>query len=1132
MSERQDEDDHAADIARQEENSLLRLAMRVADGGPVDWEAESTGGTASPRLIRRLRMLASIAAVCGMPGERRGGPSAQVAGATPDVAALGVAAHAPEVGDNAARQGRLLGGSAEESAPLFLWGHLEVREKIGEGVYGEVYRAWETTLAREVALKLLRPEATEDSGAVTVHVLQEARNLARLRHPGVATVYGAEQIEGRVGIWMEYVRGHTLEDLLHQQGPFGAREAATIGSDLCRALAAVHKAGLVHRDVKTRNVMREEGGRIVLMDFGAGAELDPGEASTAQALAGTPVYLAPEILQGQPASPRSDIYALGVLLYRLVSGKYPVEFADLDALRHAHERGESRPLREIRPDLPEELVRIVETALSPQPNARFFTAGDLGQSLAVFLGTALEAVESPVADRIAGRARDSGRGTDAGGEAVPGARAASAARLRHPMALVIAVLALSAAAVALGLVTRREVARGVAHSSKRPAAPGVAPGGTSDAAANRVSIAIADCANETDEADLDGLSGMLITALEQSHWLSVMTRSRMSDVLRLLGKEQVERVDEEIGREIARRAGVDALLLLSVRKFGDLYSLDLKGLDIRRDEYLFTAKQEAHGRESIPGILDALAVRVRADLRERAGDIRAASLPIAQIATPNLDAYRHLYQAERHIDRLQMAQARAELEQAVSLDSTFGLAHSRLAYVDWWNSDFEREKRHIRRALALIDRVPEKERYLLRAQDALAESRGLEVARSILRDMERYYPDDKEMLYQIGDLSSHLSEFEMASRYLERVTGIDPGFVRALQHLARVNRDMGRRLDLRTAAERYVVAEPCGEAYELLGSALVALGELDEGVRLLERARELEPARLQSHGYSLSDAYLFQGEGEKALAQLTALLGLERDSGERMVAFRKRAQAFAHLGRFRQAFADLDSSVALARWRRQPVEETRSRIESALLRLVGLHDEAATRRELDACLSSQDSVTYEGTYFEYWPCWGGRLKLHMLLGDITEAERFAKVKLQGKTWYAPYVVAYLLIARGRPDEAAGASTHILQWGPATENIALLYALARSCFEKRQVDDTIRHLRSAESLHSNLSMGTPYYAASLLLMGRACEQRGESALARESYEKLLSLWSAADPDLPDLVEAKARIAALRLASVRR
>src|SRR5262249_35031691 len=147
------------------------------------------------------------------------------------------------------------GGGANTPAdtPLDRWGHLEIFALVGEGSYGEVYRARDVHLDREVALKLLRPGA---SSSTSDHcALTERRLLARVRHPNVATVYGADRRDGRVGLWMEFIAGHTLSELLRDQGPFGPREAALAGIELCRAVAAVHGQGIVHRDIKAQNVM-------------------------------------------------------------------------------------------------------------------------------------------------------------------------------------------------------------------------------------------------------------------------------------------------------------------------------------------------------------------------------------------------------------------------------------------------------------------------------------------------------------------------------------------------------------------------------------------------------------------------------------------------------------------------------------------------------------------------------------------------------------------------------------------------------------------------------------------------------------------------------------------------------------
>lgn len=249
------------------------------------------------------------------------------------------------------------------------WGPFRILQKVGQGGFGEVYRAFDPTLEREVALKLLRPRGDASADGDSKAVLREARLMARVRHPNVVSVYGVDTHDGRVGFWSDFVRGKTLSELLTQQGPFGPKEAANIIIDLAKAVSAVHAAGLLHRDIKAGNAMREEGGRILLMDFGLTHEQDDGVR-----FAGTPVYMAPEILAGQPASVASDIYALGVLLFHLLTAKYPVSEP---STRPGAATPSRQRLLDLRSDLPEPLARVVEKATDSDPSKRYPTAGSL-----------------------------------------------------------------------------------------------------------------------------------------------------------------------------------------------------------------------------------------------------------------------------------------------------------------------------------------------------------------------------------------------------------------------------------------------------------------------------------------------------------------------------------------------------------------------------------------------------------------------------------------------------------------------------------------------------------------------------------------------------------------------------------
>jgi serine/threonine-protein kinase len=331
---------------------LHEIADAIADGREVDWARAETHAADDDHLLAQLRVLQKVA---------------ETHRATTEEAAPTIAS--PHRGAQ--------------------WHGLTILGRIAGGSYGAVYRAWDPHLEREVALKLLRTRAY--SAESLSGILREARLLARVRHPNVITVYGAARSEGRVGIWMELIEGATLVQIVEQNGPLAAIEAALIGVAMSDAVAAVHAAGIIHRDLTAANVMRARGGRLVLMDFGTGAE----RTGDALGLVGTPVYIAPEVLEGATATVQSDVYSLGILLSYLVTGVYPVSGQSIEELRTAHASGRRRLLHDLRADLPPAFLRVVARATAPQPAHRFNTAGELRSALAEILPLATHEASGP-----------------------------------------------------------------------------------------------------------------------------------------------------------------------------------------------------------------------------------------------------------------------------------------------------------------------------------------------------------------------------------------------------------------------------------------------------------------------------------------------------------------------------------------------------------------------------------------------------------------------------------------------------------------------------------------------------------------------------------------------------------------
>ena len=312
-------------------SELEDLTAKIADDEPIDWQEVSYRGSGVRELDRLVRGFRQVQELT------RQGPAKQT--------------------------------------ELFRFGHLRVLKKIGSGALGQVYQAYDPNLDLNVALKLRKT-----SGRVNIaEALREAKCLAKVRQANVVSIFGAAEIDGNVGIWTELVRGSTLEESLTQEGVFEPSEVRSIALDLCNALAAVHRQGLTHGDIKLQNVMREHGGRTVLVDFGIAKSFEFDEFSGF--VSGTLRYVAPEVLAGEPPSARSDQYSLGVLLFRLLTGHYPYPSQDYDSLLLAHRSKTTAKVSAFVEKIPADLANAIERAINPDKQKRFASIQQFGQRL-------------------------------------------------------------------------------------------------------------------------------------------------------------------------------------------------------------------------------------------------------------------------------------------------------------------------------------------------------------------------------------------------------------------------------------------------------------------------------------------------------------------------------------------------------------------------------------------------------------------------------------------------------------------------------------------------------------------------------------------------------------------------------
>ena len=377
---------------------------------------------------------------------------------------------------------------------------------------------------------------------------------------------------------------------------------------------------------------------------------------------------------------------------------------------------------------------------------------------------------------------------------------------------------------------------------------------------DRIPVAIADFENNTNDASLDGLSGLLITSLEQSNYLSVLTKSRMFDLLKQIGKPDVESVDEELGVEICERADINSLVLTSIRQFGDLYSVDLKILDVDKNEYLYTTNVQAEGKKNIPDLIDQISKKTRISLAERAEEVEKNQRDIASLTTRNLEAYKFYDLGEKAFYRLDFKGAIENYLKAIDVDSSFALALYKLAYSYQWNFNNEKRDIYIDKAVQNIESVPDKERLYIRAESIKDYKSRIPIYKEIVNK----YPNEKQAYFEIGDMLYHNGRIIESIEFFEKSYELDPSFEFAIQHLgwAFVDSDMyEKNIVLAKKSLSIYPNQPNYINREL--SAYRLAGLFDE---YFSKVREIQSSEIQliNTDIAFGDGYFYQGDYGKA----------------------------------------------------------------------------------------------------------------------------------------------------------------------------------------------------------------------------------------------------------------------------
>ncbi len=999
--------------------------------------------------------------------------------------------------------------------------HYRIIRKLDEGGMGEIYLAEDQKLHREVAIKVLHREFVGNEERLE-RFLREARTAAKISHANVMNIFDMGSVtDPQTGaetayIVLEHIGGETLTDLLDSRH-LTMKEALRIAEKIAAGLAAAHRLGIVHRDIKTDNIKFDENGEPKILDFGLAKSIEPflppeseheekrntvsRELTREGKIIGTVSYMSPEQARGDNVDTRSDIFSFGILLYRLFTGRFPFDAPDrVSTLAKIIEARQPTP-SDLNDKNPTELDRVIEKCLRKDPEERYQDTRDLVVDL-----------------RLLRRQFDSGI-TDSDSFITSGVSRGRKKRFRMSSVGALFVLA--------GLIVISVLAISYLPSGGGRAGNGV------QASENRLAIMyFNNLADPQDQQRLGEIvANILITDLSVSPDVKVVSSQRLRDVLQLIGQDATRNIDEELASQVARKANTRWMLTGSILQTEPTYVITAQLVETSTGHVVASHRISGEKDQTIFSVVDDLSNQVRDDLsipsagKKDLGGMFASS---AASATSSREAYKYYLEGVDYQRQLLHIQAREAYRKATELDSTFALAWFGLSQ---YLSKTEGGGGAIANAIKYMDKLsPLEQKYILaREQQFNGKGDSAEVIyKSIIRD----YPDEKWAYYQLGIIYYEKQKIEKAIELHLKTIQIDPLFKEAYNQLAYEYDRAGNFEKSLWAINKYVDLVPNEpNPYDSRGELFALNGQLDKARESFEKAISVNPEFYVS-AINLAHVYIYQQDYKKA-ESLFQTLASHPEKSIRSEVRVDLARVWEYQGQIHHAIRAL--RVAIDSDRLEYGNEN-DRIAGHYQKIAALYmyvnDFASALVNADSAINLYDKEGLSDGYDTWGERWSATFKAYLLAlaGKKSQAQTLMDTvlkaidttELDNITSYH-YVLGRYYLGMGEYDKAVQ-QLHAAARTDATFIIKEL--TGRAYLAEGKIGEAVEALEAASKEYSK---NRQYWMTEGVMihywLGRAFEASGWNDRATDQYRTFLGILEHADPNLINVDDARSRMARL-------
>ncbi|TET65794.1 MAG: tetratricopeptide repeat protein, partial [Candidatus Aminicenantes bacterium] len=825
-------------------------------------------------------------------------------------------------------------------------------------------------------------------------------------------------------------------------------------------------------------------------------------------MVGTPDYMSPEQAEVKEVDQRSDIYSLGVILYEMVTGRVPFEGETPLSIAMKHKSETPKDPKELNSQIPEDLSNVILRCMEKDKEKRYQSAGEVRSELSKI------EEDIPTTERVVPK-----RKSTTSKEITVSFRPK---KLLIPALVVIALVI--AVVIILQLLPQKEAVRS--------------------------SIAVISFENQTGDKAYDYLQkaipNLLITSLEQSRYLQVATWERLHDLLKQRGKEDVEIIDRDLAFELCRLEGIDAIVLGSFIKAGDVFATDVKVLDVESKNLLKSASSRGKGVQSIlEKQIDELSKEISRGIGLSERKIESTQTKIASVTTTSMEAYNYYLKGREASSKVYHDDARKFYEKAVELDPTFAMAYLQLGYSYGVLQDTKASNDAYEKAKRFSDRATRKEKLYIEASYALSVEGDPEKQIRILKQILKEYPEEARIhfmlgyrLYRMDFVEEAIEEF---NQYLEVHPNPTPSVYNQLGYIYKDKWELEKSLEYIT---KYVELSPNNaNAVDSLAELYFTMGRLDDSIAKYKDAIDIKQDFFEAY-FRIGYIYALKEDYSEAMKWIDKFTAIAPSSGIK-------AESYLWKGFFHYWLGSIDQSLDDLRRIPDLVEATENEwLKGFSFWLTGCV--YCDKGEYD------QSREFHKKWFDVWNKiypknikWNTALN-HIYLGYIDLKERridaaeshLAEMKsllseitenVQWLEFFHDSLYAEILLAKNRIDDVISLCGKIfpleLPWMYTNQllfynTLFLRDVLARAYREKGELDKAIAEYErlfsfDPESKERHLIHPKYHYR-----LAKLYEEKGWEGKAIEFYEKFLLFWKDADPGIAEVEDAKKRLTGLK------